>query len=74
MKRRLLLIIDSLGGGGAEKSLISLLPLIDYARYDVDLIIFKHGGVYEKYVPKEVKIVDYDLYESNLLGKMKELF
>jgi len=73
MKRSLLFIIDSLGSGGAEKSLISLLPLIDYARYDVDLIIFKRGGVYEKYVPKEVRIVDYDLYESNLLGKMKEL-
>lgn len=74
MKKKLLFIIDSLNSGGAEKSLISLLPLIDYARYDVDLIIFKRGGVYENYVPKEVRIVDYDLYESNLLGKMKELF
>lgn len=73
MKKKLLFIIDSLGSGGAEKSLISLLPLIDYARYDVDLIIFERGGVYEKYVPKEVRIVDYDLYESNFLGKMKEL-
>ncbi len=74
MKKRLLFIIDALVSGGAEKSLISLLPLIDYNRYDVDLIIFKRGGVYEKYVPKDVRIVEYDLYESNLLGKMKELF
>jgi glycosyltransferase involved in cell wall biosynthesis len=72
MKKRLLFIIDSLGSGGAEKSLISLLPLIDYTRYDVDLIIFARGGVYEKYVPKEVNILDYKLYESTIWGKIKK--
>lgn len=73
MKKRLLFIIDSLGSGGAEKSLISLLPLIDYTRYDVDLIIFARGGVYEKYVPKEVKIIDYILYDDSFGGKIKQI-
>ena len=68
MKKRLLFVIDSLGSGGAEKSLISILPLIDYTRFDVDLIIFARGGVYEKYVPKEVNIIHYELYDSNLWG------
>ncbi len=73
MKKRLLFIIDSLGSGGAEKSLISLLPLIDYTRYDVDLMIFARGGVYEKYVPKEVNILDYDLYKLDIWGKIKKI-
>lgn len=73
MKKRLLFIIDSLGSGGAEKSLISLLPLIDYTRYDVDLIIFARGGVYENYVPKEVNIIDYKLYDDSFRGKIKKI-
>ena len=73
MKKRLLFVIDSLGSGGAEKSLISLLPLINYARYDVDLVIFDRGGVYEKYVPREVNIIDYQLYEKNLWGQIKKV-
>lgn len=73
MKKRLLFVIDSLGSGGAEKSLISLLPLVDYTRYDVDLVIFDRGGVYEKYVPREVNIIDYRLYEKNLWGQIKKV-
>lgn len=74
MTKRLLFIIDSLRSGGAEKSLISLLPLIDYACYDVELLIFDRGGVYEKYVPQDVRILDYDLYKSSIGGKVKEVF
>lgn len=73
MKKQILFVIDSLGSGGAEKSLISLLPLVDYTRYDVDLVIFDRGGVYEKYVPREVNIIDYRLYEKNLWGQIKKV-
>jgi len=68
MKKQLLFIIDWLRLGGAEKSLISLLPLIDYSHYDVDLLIFKRGGIYEKYLPKEVNIIDYELFGSSMAG------
>lgn len=73
MKKQILFVIDSLGSGGAEKSLISLLPLVDYTRYDVDLVIFDRGGVYEKYVPREVNIIDYRLYEKKLWGQIKKV-
>lgn len=73
MKKKLLFVIDSLGSGGAEKSLISLLPLIDYTRYYVDLVIFDRGGVYEKYLPREVNIIDYQLYQKNLWGQIKKV-
>lgn len=57
MKQRLLFVIDSLNVGGAEKSLLTLLSLLDYSRYDVDLQLFGYGGVLEKYLPKEVKLL-----------------
>ncbi|MCR2822024.1 glycosyltransferase [Lederbergia panacisoli] len=57
MKKRLLFVIDSLVAAGAEKSLITLLSLLDYKRFSVDLMLFAHGELLEKLVPKEVNIL-----------------
>ena len=46
MKKKILITIDSLTSGGAEKSLISLLTLFDYDKYDVDLLLFYQRGLY----------------------------
>lgn len=54
-------MMDSLTCGGAEKSLVSLLPLLDYDKVDVTLLLFARGGVFESYVPNQVKIVKLDL-------------
>lgn len=59
MKKKVLFMIDSLTCGGAEKSLVSLLPLLDYDRIDVTLMLVGRGGVFERYVPKQVKIINY---------------
>lgn len=56
--RKVLFFIDSLTYGGAEKSLISLLPLLDYSKVQVDLMLVGRGGGFEQYVPKDVRIVD----------------
>lgn len=64
--KQILFVIDSLGCGGAEKSLISLLPLIDYKNYNVDLLIVSRGRVFEKYVPMQVHIVPRITYNSFL--------
>lgn len=63
-------VIDSLGCGGAEKSLISLLPLIDFNSNDVDLLIFKRGGTFEKFVPSQVNIIEHDLYGTGSLDRV----
>ena len=55
--KTVLFVIDSLTCGGAEKSLISLLPFLDYSALDVDLMIVKRGGVYEKFVPDRVHVI-----------------
>jgi len=57
MKKNILFVIDSLHCAGAEKSLITLLSLIDYSKYNVDLQLFGYGGEFEKIVPKEVNIL-----------------
>ncbi|MDE6286010.1 MAG: hypothetical protein K2L99_03345, partial [Muribaculaceae bacterium] len=58
-KKQVLFIIDSLGHGGAEKSLVSLLRHLDYSRMDVDLFVRSSGGVYESSIPAQVNLVDY---------------
>lgn len=55
--RNILFVIDSLACGGAEKSLISLLSLLDYSKYSVDLLLFKRGGIFEQFVPEQVCIL-----------------
>jgi len=57
MKKKLLFVIDSLVAAGAEKSLITLLSLLDYKKYSVDLMLFAHGELLEKLVPKEVNLL-----------------
>lgn len=57
--KKVLFIIDSLTCGGAEKSLISLLPLLDYNKLIVDLMLIKRGGVFEQYIPTEVHIKSF---------------
>ena len=57
MKKRVLFMMDSLTCGGAEKSLVSLLPLLDYDKIDVTLMLVERGGLFECYVPKQVKVV-----------------
>lgn len=52
-----LLIIDSLGIGGAEKSLLSLLSLLDSSKYQLCLWIRHRGGQLESFIPDHVEIL-----------------
>lgn len=58
MKRDILFVIDSLECAGAEKSLVSLLSLLDYSKFNVDLMLFAHGKLLEELVPIEVNILN----------------
>lgn len=57
MKKKLLFIQPSMQFGGAEKSLQTLLSLLDYDRYDVDLFLFRPEGEFLKLLPKEVRLL-----------------
>lgn len=56
--KKILFVIDSLACAGAEKSLITLLSLIDYSKYEVDLQLFSYGGELENFLPKEVNLLE----------------
>ena len=58
-KRRVLFLIDSLDCGGAEKSLVSLLPRLDYSRLDVSLSVVRPGGVLEHSLPEGVRLIPF---------------
>lgn len=67
MKKQLLFVIESLTLGGAEKSLVTLLNLLDYAKYDVDLLLFAQGGPFQSLLPEEVNLLpvpDYFAYNA----------
>ena len=56
-KKRILFVIDSLGCGGAERSLITLLPKLDQNKTQLYLMIMSRGGMFEQYVPSCVDIM-----------------
>ena len=55
--KNILFVMPSLGSGGAEKSLVNLLNLIDYEKYAVDLLLFKREGLFLSQIPKEVRLL-----------------
>ena len=76
MKKRILFVIDSLGCAGAEKSLVTLLSLLDYSKFEVDLQLFHYGGEFERFLPKEVNLLpplDYTRFlEKKLYTQIKD--
>ncbi|MPQ42279.1 glycosyltransferase [Clostridium tarantellae] len=75
MKKKILFLIDSLHSGGAEKSLVSLLNLLDYTQYDVDLMLISKSGLYLSLVPDEVTIIEPPRFFSSgkSIKNIKEL-
>lgn len=69
--KKLLFVMSNLQNGGAERSLVNLLQLIDYSRYEVDLLLFQECGMFLKQVPKQVRFVRdgaeklHALYQEN---------
>ncbi|UAL50262.1 glycosyltransferase [Metabacillus dongyingensis] len=81
--RKILFVIDSLNSGGAEKSLISLLSILNFKKFKVDLLMFKPEGLYLPLLPKDVNVLSpSEIYSSQARGiktlikggNFKELF
>lgn len=79
MKKQLLFVMSNLNNGGAERSLVNLLQLIDFEKYDVDLLLFQECGMFLKQVPKDVHIVRegaeklHVLYDGNIKKSLLNL-
>ena len=76
MKKDLLFVMNKLSCGGAEKSLISLLQLIDYSKYNVDLFLFKHEGFLMNQIPSEVNLLpqpkEFQYFDMPFIQVVKE--
>jgi len=67
-KRKILFLIPSLRGGGAERTLINLLQKIDYSRYDVSLVVVSKSGPYQTEIPYQVQVTY--LFKSDFLVRI----
>lgn len=56
MKKKVLFVIDSLNGGGAEKVLVTYLKNIDTSLFVVDLFLINKVGVYLEDLPDYVRL------------------
>ena len=69
MRKKILFIMESLRIGGAEKSLLTILSMIDYSKYDVDLFLFRTNGEFMEFLPKEVNLLspseNYEIFHEN---------
>ncbi|ASS96093.1 glycosyltransferase [Peribacillus simplex] len=73
-KKKILFVMDSMNVGGVEKSLISLLLNIDYCKYDVDLFIFKHNGLFLDMIPSQVNVLPINKDIKYLLLRKNAIF
>ena len=44
--KKILFVMPSLDSGGAEKSLVNLLNIIDLEKYRIDLLLLKKEGLF----------------------------
>lgn len=70
MKKKIVFVIESLHLGGAEKSLVTLLNLLDYSKLDVDLILFNKDGFFNALLPKQVSVINENYPKLSLVERL----
>lgn len=81
MKQRLLILMPAMYIGGAERSLLGLLEVLDQQKYEIDLFLYKHKGEFLKHIPQNVNILpetwqytNFDVPITSLLFSKRFLF
>ncbi|MCM1354842.1 MAG: glycosyltransferase [Staphylococcus sp.] len=69
MRKKLLIIHESLRTGGAEKVLTDILRRFDYDRYDVTLFLWVKKGPYLSQIPPQVRLLTHPLGSSRLFER-----
>src|SRR5512136_1533194 len=57
-KHKLLFVLPSLGGGGAERASIDLLRSIDRERFQITLALFTRSGRFLQELPADIPVRD----------------
>lgn len=66
-KKNILILHDSLGGGGAEKALLEILNKFDYDKFNVFLILYRKIGIHLSSVPDRINIKSIYPFGNRLL-------
>ena len=72
MKKKVLFVEEGLGIGGAEKSLLTILSLFDYEKYDVSLFLFNHDREQMEMIPSQVRLLPEDQDLKSYLDNRKK--
>ena len=67
-KKKILFIMTALNGGGAEKVLVTLLQNIDFARFDIELLLTRANGVHLSTIPQNIKVKA--IFKSNFFRRI----
>ncbi len=57
MPKKVLFVLPTVSGGGAERVVLNLLRYLDRGKYDLTLLLFKREGVYWDEIPNDIKVV-----------------
>ncbi len=71
MKKKLLITACSMEIGGIERSLAGLLDVLDYEKYDVDVLLFSRKGELLRYVPDRCNLLPEIAQCATLLTPVK---
>ncbi len=78
MKKKVLIVSDSLNMGGLEKCLLNVCDNLDYNKYDVDLYLFNEGRTLLNKLNKNVNVLPEspyyrDVFNTSVLESIKIL-
>lgn len=72
MKRKILFVIPSLAGGGAEKVLITLLKRLDRSLFEPSLVVFDDRNDYRGDMPKDIQVISFqNVQKAGMIGHMR---
>ena len=57
MPEKVLFVLPTLNGGGAERVVLNLLRYLERKKYDITLFLFKREGVYWDEIPNDINVV-----------------
>lgn len=60
MKRKVAIIVPSMGGGGAERVILNIINNIDKTKFHITLILTKKEGKYVELISSDISVIDLD--------------
>lgn len=59
-KIKIIFVLPSLTGGGAQRVILNILKGINKSKFEVELVVFNKSGALIEFVPKNIKIISFN--------------